>query len=120
MMMKVLVIGASNNPERYSYKAIEMLLEYNHQPIAFSKKKGIVCGVIIENEWKNWREVNTVTMYINPMLQYDYYQQIIELSPKRVIFNPGTENDEFAKILKSNDIETLYACTLVLLRTNQF
>ena len=118
--MKVLVIGASNNPDRYSFKAIEMLLEYNHQPIPFSQKKAEVLGLLIENEWGNWDGVNTVTLYLNPKLQYDYYQKIIELEPKRVIFNPGTENEDFASILKSKGIETIDACTLVMLRTNQF
>ena len=118
--MNVLVIGASNNSERYSFKAIEMLLEYNHQPIPFSQKIGEVCGLPIENKWGNWKEVNTITLYINPNIQLNYYQKIIELSPKRVIFNPGTENEGFSNILKNEGIETISACTLVMLRTNQF
>jgi predicted CoA-binding protein len=118
--MKVLVIGASNNPDRYSFKAIEMLLEYKHQPIPFSQKKAEVCGLKIENEWKNWEEIHTVTLYINPKLQEAYYDLIIGLKPKRVIFNPGTENKDFQRRLISNTIEAMEACTLVMLRTNQF
>lgn len=118
--MKVLVIGASNNPDRYSFKAIEMLLEYKHQPIPFSQKKAEVCGLKIENEWKNWEEIHTVTLYINPKLQEAYYDLIIGLKPKRVIFNPGTENKDFQRRIISNNIEALEACTLVMLRTNQF
>lgn len=118
--MKVLVIGASNNPDRYAYKAIEMLLNYNHQPIPFSKKKAEVCGLAIENEWKSWDEVHTITLYINPELQKSYYQDIITLNPKRVIFNPGTENPEFEALLSENGIEPLEACTLVMLSTGQF
>jgi len=118
--MKVLVIGASNNPDRYAYKAVEMLLEYKHQPIPFSQKKADVCGLKIENEWKNWEEIHTVTLYINPKLQEAYYDLIIGLKPKRVIFNPGTENKDFQRRLILNNIEALEACTLVMLRTNQF
>lgn len=118
--MNVLVIGASNNPERYSFKAIEILLEYNHQPIPFSQKKGVVCGLPIENKWGDWKEVNTITLYVNPTIQLNYFQKIIELSPRRVIFNPGTENESFSNILKHKGIETITACTLVMLRTNQF
>jgi predicted CoA-binding protein len=118
--MKVLVIGASNNPDRYAYKAIEMLLNYNHQPIPFSKKKAEVCGLVIENEWKSWEDVHTITLYINPELQKAYYQDIIALKPKRVIFNPGTENHEFEMLLSENEIEAIEACTLVMLSTGQF
>jgi predicted CoA-binding protein len=118
--MYVLVIGASNNPDRYAYKAIEMLLKYSHQPIPFSKKKAEVCGLVIENEWKSWGDVHTVTLYINPELQKAYYQDIIALKPQRVIFNPGTENPEFEVLLKENGIEPTEACTLVMLSTGQF
>ena len=118
--MNVLVIGASNNPDRYAYKAIEMLLKYSHQPIPFSKKKAEVCGLVIENEWKSWGDVHTVTLYINPELQKVYYQNIIALKPKRVIFNPGTENPEFEVLLKENGIEPTEACTLVMLSIGQF
>jgi predicted CoA-binding protein len=118
--MKVLVIGASNNPDRYSYKAIEMLLEYKRQPIPFSQKKAEVCGLLIENEWQNWEDIHTITLYINPKLQETYYDLILELKPQRVIFNPGTENKEFENILKNKGIEAIEACTLVMLRTNQF
>jgi len=118
--MKVLVIGASNNPERYSFKAIKMLLEYNHLQIPFSKKKAELCGLLIENEWRNWEEVHTITLYINPTLQETFYDLIINLRPKRVIFNPGTENKYFQNELKIKGIEALEACTLVMLRTNQF
>jgi len=118
--MNVLVIGASNNPDRYAYKAIEMLLNYNHHPIPFSKKKAEVCGLDIKNEWESWNDVHTVTVYVNPELQKAYYQNIIDLKPKRVIFNPGTENPEFEALLSENKIETLEACTLVMLNTGQF
>lgn len=118
--MQVLVIGASDNPSRYSYKATEMLLEYHHHPILFSQKKKAVFGIKIENEWKNWVDVNTVTLYINSNLQLNYYQKIIDLNPKRVIFNPGTENQEFINILNAKGINAVEACTLVMLKTNQF
>ncbi len=122
MKDKTLIIGASNNTDRYSYKAA-FSLQFNGYPfIPFGVKRGDVIGRKIHNDWnENWKdEVDTVTLYINPSLQEQYYEPIIALQPRRVIFNPGTENYEFAEKLKENGIEAENACTLVLLNTNQY
>jgi predicted CoA-binding protein len=120
MKKKTLVIGASTNPERYSNKAIKSLQNKNIETIALGLRKGEVASVIIETDQLLFENVHTITLYLNPKRQEDYYKYIISLNPKRVIFNPGTENLEFYKLLKENNIETEVACTLVLLATNQY
>lgn len=118
--MKTLVIGASSNPERYSFKAIHKLLDHNHVVVAIGLKNEIVSGVEIQKGFPDFNDVHTVTLYLNPERQKEYYNYIVSLNPKRVIFNPGTENPEFYEILKNNNIEVEVACTLVLLAINQF
>ncbi|HDR51950.1 MAG TPA: CoA-binding protein [Mariniphaga anaerophila] len=117
---KTLVIGASPKPERYSNKAIRMLREYDHDVVALAKSAGQVDGVTIQTEFPEDVNIHTVTMYLGAKRQPEYYHQIINLKPKRVIFNPGAENNELRKILESEGIETVEGCTLVMLRTNQF
>lgn len=118
--MKTLVIGASTNPERYSFKAINSLLNHNHSVVAIGQKIGEVSGVKIQTKQIPLKNIDTVTLYVNPKNQLDYYNYILQLQPKRVIFNPGTENPEFYQLLKSNNIQVEVACTLVLLATNQY
>ena len=117
---KTLVIGASPKGERYSYKATQMLQEYNHEVIPFGVKKGYIGVLEIMNEWPEKGPFDTVTLYINPKLQDQYNQKIINLNPKRIIFNPGTENDQLTKLANQNNIQTINACTLVLLQTDQY
>jgi uncharacterized protein len=117
---KTLVIGASPKTERYSNKAIRMLLEYNHEVVALAKRTAHVNGVTIQTEFPKKNDIHTVTIYLGAKRQPEYYEQIIKLKPKRVIFNPGAENDEFIKKLESAGIETVENCTLVMLRTQQF
>jgi uncharacterized protein len=119
-MPNTLVIGASLNPERYSYKAIEMLRQHEHEVLAFGPKTGMVSGVSIENEWNNNWQVDTITLYLNPQRQTTFYDKIIALKPRRVIFNPGTENDLFIAQLQANGIQTEIACTLVLLSIGNY
>ncbi len=118
--MKVLLIGASDKPERYSYKAINMLTNHNHSVTAVSIKKGSVAGIEFVKDIPKNEEFDTVTLYINPKLQEQYYQEVIDLKPRRVIFNPGTENEEFQSLLKENNIEPVEACTLVMLTIGTF
>ncbi|NRD22887.1 CoA-binding protein [Winogradskyella litoriviva] len=120
MDKKTLVIGASLKTERYSNIAINRLRNYNHTVVAFGLKPGKVDDVTIDTELINYDAINTVTLYLNPQRQEEYYNYIISLKPKRVIFNPGTENPEFYKLLEQNNIEFEAACTLVLLATNQY
>ena len=118
--MKTLVIGASTNKERYSYKAIHSLVDKSHQVVAIGAKKGMAFDIPIETEKLDFHAVDTVTLYLNSKAQQDYYDYILSLKPRRVIFNPGTENPDFYKILEENNIQYEVACTLVLLATNQY
>lgn len=119
-MSNTLIIGASNNPSRYSCKAANSLVKKGFSIIPFGVKRGEVASVKMQNNWdKNWN-IDTVTMYINPSLQEQYKEAIIALKPRRVIFNPGTENASFYPLLKKNGIEYEEACTLVLLSMNQY
>lgn len=119
-MKKTLVLGASLNPERYSYLAINRLVNHGHEVEAIGSKKGEVAGVEISVEKKDFENIDTITLYLNSKRQGEYYDYILSLNPKRVIFNPGTENPELYKILEKNNIEYEVACTLVLLGTNQY
>ncbi len=127
MEKHTVVIGASLNPQRYSHRAIIRLNSHNIPVIAVGLKEGTVGTTEIisfdsafakAQTHKNL--VDTVTLYLNPKRQAAYYEYIISLSPKRVIFNPGTENPAFYKLLKEANITSEIACTLVLLATNQY
>ena len=115
-----LVIGASLNPNRYSNIAIKRLKDKGVKVAAIGLRKGNVLGVAIDNEKLTYKNIDTVTLYLNSKRQEEYYNYIISLKPRRVIFNPGTENMELVKLLKDNNIESEIACTLVLLSTNQY
>ena len=119
-MKKTLVIGASENPDRYSNKAIKALVKHNHPVVAIGLRNGVVEGVSFDSEKKDFKDVDTITLYVGPLNQPEYYSYIIGLKPRRVIFNPGTENPEFIAQLAANGIYPEIACTLVLLATNQF
>jgi uncharacterized protein len=114
-MRKTLVLGASENPARYAYIAMQKLRKYNHEVVALGLKKGRVGDVDIETGLPEFTGVHTVTLYINPQRQKQYYDYILSLKPERVIFNPGTENPELEQKLEDAGIEPLEACTLVLL-----
>lgn len=115
-----LVIGASLNPNRYSNIAIKRLRDKGIPTSALGLREGKVLDVVIDNKRIQYKNIDTITLYLNPKRQESYYDYIIELKPRRVIFNPGTENLEFVKLLKENNIESEIACTLVLLSTNQY
>jgi hypothetical protein len=118
--MKTLVFGASLKPNRYSNYAIQRLVANNHEVVAFGLKEGEVEGIKIDTELKPYTDLDTVTLYLNAKRQAAYYDYIIGLKPRRVIFNPGTENPEFFELLSENNINFEIACTLVLLSTNQY
>ena len=120
MKKKTFVIGASLNPVRYSNIAIHRLVNHQHKVVAFGLRKGTISGVEIDTDLRQYNNVHTVTLYLNPERQKTYYDYIISLEPERVIFNPGTENPEFQKLLISKGIFFEEACTLVLLGTNQY
>ena len=117
---KTLVLGASDNPSRYSFLAMHRLRSHGHPVVAIGKKSGMVADVPIEKEKKDFDNIDTVTLYLNPMHQKQYYDYIISLKPKRIIFNPGAENDELTDLATKNGIKPMEACTLVLLSTGQY
>ena len=119
-MKKTLVIGASEKPERYSNKAIRALRGYGHPVVAIAPRMGQVGDVPFDIEKKQYHEVDTVTLYVGPQNQPPFYDYIVGLNPGRVIFNPGTENPEFVRMLQDNGIRCDEACTLVLLNIGAY
>lgn len=117
---KTLVLGASQNPARYSYLAIRKLTTHQHPVVAVGRREGSVNGVPIHKEKVQSEGIDTITLYLNPHNQVEYYEYIIGLKPKRIIFNPGTENDDLIKLAEENDIEPYIGCTLVMLSTGQY
>ncbi|WP_299397108.1 CoA-binding protein [uncultured Gelidibacter sp.] len=117
---KTLVFGASLNPSRYSYLAMNKLVAHGHEVVAFGMREGEVAGVQIDTELKPYTHVDTVTLYMNAARQAPFYDYLIGLKPNRVVFNPGTENPELFKLLREAQIEFEMACTLVMLGTNQY
>src|SRR5690606_35521832 len=120
MKKKTLVFGASTNPGRYSFLAINRLVNRGHEVVAFGLKKGEVAGLQIDTGLLQYDSINTVTLYMNPQRQKEFYEYLISLQPKRIIFNPGTENPELYQLLRENNIDFEIACTLVLLSINQY
>ncbi|MEP7109212.1 MAG: CoA-binding protein [Ferruginibacter sp.] len=117
---KTLVIGASPNPARYSYLAVQKLSALMHPVIPLGIKKGVIGNTEIETEKKLFEQIDTITLYLNPLRQKEYYDYILALRPKRIIFNPGAENDELSMLAQQKGIEAVEACTLVLLSTGQY
>src|SRR3970040_2563325 len=117
---KTLVLGASTKPARYAFMAIEKLVEKGHSVLAIGQNAGEVAGIKIQTKAVPLKNIDTVTLYLNPLRQRDYYNYIVEAKPKRVIFNPGTENPQFYQLLRLNDIKVEVACTLVMLTINQY
>ena len=120
MQKKTVVLGASQNEERYSNMAVKKLVANKHPVTAIGNKEGIINDIKIIKDNPFIGEVDTVTLYLNPENQKPYYDYILSLHPKRIIFNPGTENEELEKIANEKGIKTMEACTLVLLSTNQY
>ena len=119
-MKKTMVLGATPNPERYAYKAVMKLKQYGHEVIAIGLKKGEIEGIIIQNDTAQYDGIDTVTLYLSPINQKPFYDYILLLKPRRIIFNPGTENIELINLANKNGIETEIACTLVLLSLGQY
>ena len=119
-MKKTLVFGASLKSNRYSYLTLQKLKARNIETVAYGQKSGEVFGIQIKTNLEHFHNIHTITLYLNPSHQPEYYWKIIKLRPKRVIFNPGTENPEFYEILNKSNIEVLVACSLVLLGTGQY
>tara|TARA_R110002072_G_scaffold58432_7_gene149034 strand:- start:658 stop:1014 length:357 start_codon:yes stop_codon:yes gene_type:complete len=118
--MKTLVLGASSNPDRYSYLAVNRLIDHGHEVVPMGIKKGSVRGIQIKNSKVDLKDIDTVTLYLSPKNQLEYYDYLLKINPRRVIFNPGTINPELMKKLENGGIEVVDACTLVMLSANTF
>jgi len=117
---KTLVLGASSNPGRYSYLAVKKLAGNKHPVVAVGRRKGLVGDVEIQTDQAPVEGVDTITLYLNPQNQVPYYDYILSLKPKRIIFNPGTENEELMRLAKQNNIQPVVACTLVMLSIGNY
>ena len=114
------VLGASPNPSRYSYLAVNRLVQHGHEVTPVGIKNGEVAGLKIVKGMPQLSNVDTITMYLNAQRQQQYYDYILSLHPKRIIFNPGAENPELVTLAEQQGIETMEACTLVMLSTHQY
>jgi uncharacterized protein len=119
-MKKTVIIGATDNPDRYAYRAAHMLVRHGHQIVPVGQKAGVVAGAEIHTDKPLPGDVDTVTMYVGTRNQAPLYDYILSLNPKRIIFNPGTENPELEKLAEKKGIETLQDCTLVMLTLGMF
>ena len=119
-MKKILILGASNNPSRYANLAANRLVAKGYPIINVGIKSGEVAGMPIELADVIHPDIDTITLYLNSQKQTQYYDYIIKSKPRRIIFNPGTENPELEALAEENGIETIEACTLVMLSTGQF
>ena len=120
--MRTVIIGATPNPARYAYFAAQNLKQHGHEFVPIGIKKGEVQGIPIRNinDKPAIEDVDTITMYVGPRNQQGWYDYILSLRPRRIIFNPGSENPELEKLAESKGVEVIEACTLVMLRTNQY
>lgn len=119
-MKKTLILGATDNPSRYANLAANRLVAYGHSIVNIGIKNGQAAGVQIEKAGEVYKDIDTVTLYVGPQNQPEYYDYILNTNPKRIIFNPGTENEELEELAEAKGIETLHACTLVMLSTRQY
>ncbi len=114
------ILGATPNADRYSFMATALLVEKGYAVYPFGIKKGEILSTPIINEWPTNEHIDTVTLYLGPSAQETYYNAIIDLKPRRIIFNPGTENPILNQLATEKGIETIEACTLVMLKTGQY
>lgn len=119
-MSVVVVLGASDNPERYSYKAVRKLTFHKHQVVAIGRRKGLIGDVPIITNQPAIEDVHTVLIYLAPYHQGEIFDYVISLRPTRVVFNPGTESPEFEEILESYNINVVHDCSLVMMAMGRF
>lgn len=117
---RTVVIGASPNPERFSFKAVKLLNSYKHPVEAVGIRDGKILNIEIQKGKPKLEDVHTVTLYLGAQRQPAYYEYIFSLNPKRIIFNPGTENTEFYSMAQKKGIEVIEHCTLVMLNSGTF
>lgn len=119
-MKKTLVLGASDNPARYSFRAANMLKKHGYDVVPVGIRQGQVAGMSIHTDRPQEAGIDTVTLYVSPTNQPEWYDYILGLKPRRILFNPGTENPELELLAQQNGIQTEEACTLVLLSIGQY
>lgn len=119
-MKKTLVLGATPNPARYAYLAVHSLIRHGHEVVPLGIRAGEVAGLSIQTGMPQIANVDTITMYLNPQKQAPYYEYLLGLKPKRIIFNPGSENPELKAIAQARGIEIVEGCTLVMLSIGTF
>jgi uncharacterized protein len=118
--MRTVVIGASDNPDRYSYLAVNRLISYGHEVFAVGMKNGYIGHIPLTKEKEAIMKVDTVTLYVGKQNQPYWYEYILSLKPRRIIFNPGTENSELEQLAAKAGIQTVHACTLVMLSVGSY
>jgi hypothetical protein len=119
-MKKTLVLGASPNPIRFSHKAVKSLVRHGHEVVPIGIREGVIMWQKIIVGKPKLNDIHTITIYLNSDNQKEYYDYILELAPKRLIFNPGSENKELIEIAMKNNIEVCIACTLIMLNSNNY
>jgi predicted CoA-binding protein len=119
-MKKTLVLGATDNPARYAYLAVEKLLRFGHEVVPVGQRETEALGLKIQSGQPEIENIDTVTLYLNPKNQEQYYNYILSIKPKRIIFNPGTENPVLEKMAEEKGVEVVEGCTLVMLSAGQY
>jgi len=119
-MKRTLVLGASPNPIRFSHTAVKSLVRHGHEVVPIGIREGEIMWQKIIVGKPKLKNIHTITLYLNPNNQKEYYDYIIELAPKRIIFNPGSENKDIIELAMKNNIEVSIACTLIMLNTNKY
>ena len=119
-MSKIVVLGATPNRERYSYKAVKALRKRNYDVVALGVQKGEIVGIVIQNDQPALDDVDTVLLYLNAERQKPLYEYILSMKPRRIIFNPGTDNNELADLAERNGIEVVHQCALIMLTSEIF
>ena len=117
---KTLILGATTNPARYAYLAAHRLVAAGYEIVNVGIKKGELAGVEIQAAGPIFTDIHTVTLYVGPHRQFEYYDYITGTAPERIIFNPGTENPELEALAEQHGIQVVRACTLVMLSTGQY
>ncbi|MFC2080316.1 CoA-binding protein [Bacteroidota bacterium] len=118
--IKTIVLGASPNPARYSFKAVKSLLRFGHEAIPIGFRPGVIYDKFIQRGMPEIENVHTIALYIGPERQEEYHDYILSLNPRRIIFNPGTMNESFMEELENKGIEVVEGCTLVMLDSGEF
>lgn len=121
-MKRTVIVGATPNSARYAYTAAELLMDYDHDIVPIGIRKGLIEDKEIQDIRQKpiISDVDTITLYIGPHRQQEWYEYLLSLKPRRIIFNPGTENSEFEKLAQANGVEVIKGCTLVMLSTHQY